>query len=117
MALEIQTRASENVFILHCKGRITFGDEGAALRERVSSLLSGTPNVVLNLAGVDQIDSGGLGILVGLFISATRRGGDLKLVAPSRRLADVLRCTKLDGVFNMYGNDEEAIAAFRQHVA
>ena len=117
MPLKVETQVSGDVFILHCEGRIVFGDEGAVLRERVISLLAGTPKVVLNLLGVDHIDSGGLGILVGLFISARRRGGDLKLVSPGRRVSDVLRCTRLDRVFNVYGSDEEAIAAFQKEAA
>ena len=49
MGLRVQTQVSGNVFILHCEGRIVFGDEGAALRERVGSLLSGTPRIAVNL--------------------------------------------------------------------
>jgi anti-sigma B factor antagonist len=117
MGLRIQTQVSSNVFILHCEGRIVFGDEGAALRERVGGLLSGTPKIVVNLGGVGYIDSGGIGILVGLFISATNRGGELKLVSPSQHVTDVLRRTHLDTVFRVYGSTDEAIGAFQKQVA
>ena len=117
MLLKVETQVSGDVFVLHCEGRIVFGDEGAVLRERVISLLAGTPKVVVNLLRVDHIDSGGLGILVGLFVSARRRGGDLKLVSPGRRVSDVLRFTRLDRVFNVYGSDEGAIAAFQKEAA
>jgi len=70
MLLRVQTEVSGDVFILRCDGRIVFGDEGAVLRDRVINMLSGTPKIVVNLNGVDYIDSGGFGILVGLFISA-----------------------------------------------
>jgi len=72
MLLRVQTEVSGDVFILRCDGRIVFGDEGAVLRDRVINLLSGTPEIVVNLNGVDYIDSGGFGILVGLFISAKK---------------------------------------------
>ena len=117
MGLRVQTQISGDVFILHCEGRIVFGDEGAALRERVGSLLLGTPKAVVNLGGVEHIDSGGIGILVGLLISARNRGGDLKLVAPNQHVTDVLRRTNLQTIFSVYGNDDEALAAFRKHVA
>ena len=77
MALTLQTQVSGDVFILHCDGRIVFGDEGAALRERVRNLLKGSPKIVVNLASVEHVDSEGLGILVGLFTSARNRGGEL----------------------------------------
>ena len=66
MALRIQTQISGDVFIFLCDGRIVFGDEGAVLRERIRNMLPATPKIVVNLSGVDYIDSGGLGILVGL---------------------------------------------------
>jgi len=117
MGLRVQTQVSGDVFILNCEGRIVFGDEGASLRERVGSMLSGTPKIVVNLRAVHHIDSGGIGILVGLFVSARNRGGDLKLVSPNQHVIDVLRRTNLHTIFSVYGNDDEAVAAFRKHVA
>jgi len=116
MTLRVQTQVSGDVFILRCDGRIVFGDEGAVLRERAGNMLSGTPKIVVNLDGVDYIDSGGLGLLVGLFVSAKNRGGELKLVSPKKRITDVLRRTNLDTIFRVYGNDDEAVAAFRKEV-
>jgi len=117
MALRVQTQISGDVFVLRCDGRIVFGDEGAVLRERVGKMLSGSPKIVVNLSGVHYLDSGELGILVGLSVSAKNRGGELKLVSPSKRVNDVLRRTKLDTILKVYGNDGEAVAAFRKQVA
>ena len=117
MTLRMQTQISGDVFIVRCEGRIVFGDEGAALRERIADMLSGSPRIVVNLNGVEYLDSGGLGILVGLSVSTRNRGGELKLVNPSQRVSDVLRRTKLDTIISVYGNDEEAVAAFRKQVA
>ena len=117
MALSVQTQISGDVFIFLCDGRIVFGDEGSVLRDRVGNVLPGTSKIVVDLHGVDYIDSGGLGILVGLLVSAKNRGGELKLVSPRRRVKDVLRRTNLDRIFKVYGNNDEAVAAFRKQVA
>ena len=117
MALRVQTQISGDVFILRCDGRIVYGDECAVLRERVVDMLPGTPKIVVNLEGVDYIDSGGLGMLVGLLLSARNRGGELKLVSPRKRVKDVLRNTNLDRIFRVYGNNDEAVAAFGKKVA
>ena len=117
MALRLQTEISGNVFILRCNGRIVFGDECAVLRERVVSMLPGTSKIVVNLKGMDYIDSGGLGMLVGLLVSARNRGGELKLASPRKRVKDALQRTNLDRIFSLYENDNEAIAAFRKQVA
>ena len=77
----------------------------------------GTPKIVVNLKAVDYIDSAELGVLVGLFISARHRGGELKLVSPHQRTTELLRRTSLDKIFRVYGNNEEAVAAFGKKVA
>ena len=118
MALSVQTQISGDVFILRCDGRIVYGDECAVLRERVASMLAGTPKFIVNLKGVDYVDSEGLGMLVGLLVSARNRGGELKLASPRKRVRDLLRRTNLDGVFSVYENNDEAVAAFgKQQVA
>jgi anti-sigma B factor antagonist len=117
MALSIQTQISGDVFILHCNGRIVYGDACAVLRERVVSMLSGSPKIVVSLAGVDHIDSEGLGMLVGLLVSARNRTGELTLASPATRVKDLLRRTSLDTVFRVYGKSDEAVAAFGKQVA
>lgn len=112
LRLAVQGQAGGDVLILHCEGRIAFGADSAAFRERLEHLLAGTPNIVVDLKGVDYIDSTGLGMLAGLLISAKRRGGEIKLVSPARQAKDALRRTHLDTVFNIYEKDTEAIAAF-----
>ena len=117
MALSVETQISGDVFILHCEGRIVYGDECAVLRERVVSILTGSPKIVVNLAGVDHIDSEGVGMLVGLLVSARNRAGDLKLASPGTRVKDLLRRTSLETIFRVYANNDEAVAAFRKQVA
>lgn len=112
MALRVQTQICGDVFILDCKGRIISGDECAVLRETVVNMVPGTPNIVVNLEGVDHIDSDGLGMLVGLLVSARNRSGDLELASPRKRVTDLLRRTQLDTIFRVYANNEEALAAF-----
>ena len=117
MVLSVETQISGDVFILHCEGRIVYGDECAVLRERVVSILTGSPKIVVNLAGVDHIDSEGVGMLVGLLVSARNRAGDLKLASPGTRVKDLLRRTNLDTIFAVYGNKDEAVEAFGRQLA
>lgn len=114
MALRVETQISGGVCIFRCEGRIVYGDEGAALRERIGNMLPATPKIVVNISGVDYIDSGGLGILVALLISAKKRGGELKLVSPHKRVKDLLRHTHLHAIFGVYENNDEAVTAFRR---
>jgi anti-sigma B factor antagonist len=113
MPLKMETDISGDVVILYCAGRLVFGDETAAFRERIKNILLGTQQIVLNLSGIEYIDSGGLGTLVGMLASTRNRHGEIKLVRPSERVADLLQRTRLHTVFKSYESDAEAVTAFR----
>jgi CheY-like chemotaxis protein len=73
-------------------------------------VLGYTPAIVLDLGGVDFIDSGGLGLLVRM-LSRTGQG-NLKLCRATSRVSEVLKITRLSNVFDCYDSESEAIAAF-----
>jgi anti-sigma B factor antagonist len=112
MPLKMETHISGEVLILHCTGRLVYGDETAAFRARVKHMLLGTKQIVVNLSGMEYIDSAGLGTLVGLLASTRNRHGEIKLVRPTKRVTDLLRQTRLSNVFLCYESDDDAVAAF-----
>ena len=91
--------------------------ETAALRDRVRELISAESRIVLNLADVTYIDSGGLGTLVALYTTAGNAGGAIKLARLTPRVGDLLQVTKLLTVFEVYNSEEEAVQSFRQGAA
>ena len=114
MSLKITVRNDGDVAVLLCSGRIVFGEEASALRDKVKSVLNDSKKIVLNLGGVSYIDSGGLGVLVSLFTSARGAGGDIKLANLTQRVGDLLQITKLLTVFEVHEGEQKAIDAFRQ---
>jgi anti-sigma B factor antagonist len=96
---------------------LVFGEESANLRDTVKSLLSQNNQLVLNLGGVNYIDSGGLGTLVALYTTARSAGGAIKLAALTQRVGDLLQVTKLLTVFEVYDSVEEAVQSFRKGAA
>lgn len=116
MAFSIKTREINHITVMDCTGRLVFGDEALYLRERAKELLKTNKVLVLNLAGVTYIDSGGLGVLVGLLTSARAAGGDLKLSSPNARAREVLTITHLDSVFDIHSSADKA-AASAKHAA
>ena len=113
MSLEIHPREREGIAILELKGRITVGPEASALREKVTALAgAGERNVVLEMAGVDYIDSTGLGALVMCATSLRKNGGDMKLLNLNRRNIELLVMTKLATVFEIFGDETDAINSY-----
>jgi len=113
MALEIQQHEREGIAVLDLKGRITAGREASALRDRVGELdRGGNHNVILNLEGVDYIDSTGLGTLVVCVTSLRKNGGNVKLLNLSRRTVELLVMTKLATVFEIFTDEQDAVSSF-----
>jgi len=113
MSLDLQQREREGVTIIDLKGRITMGPEAGALREKVSALnQSPDAKLVFNLAGVDYIDSTGLGALVICATSLRKNGGNLKLVNLNRRNIELLVMTKLATVFEIFTDEQDAVNSY-----
>ena len=113
MSLEIRQREQEGILVLDLEGRITVGEEAGKLRETLRELAgAGHLNVVLNLQGVDYIDSTGLGTLVICFTTLSKAGGKLALLNLSRRNIELLVYTKLATVFEIFTDEQEAVNSY-----
>jgi anti-sigma B factor antagonist len=110
-------RLNDGIIVIDCAGRLIFGEETAALRDQVRALINDDSRILLNLADVTYIDSGGLGTLVALYTTARNAGGALKLSRLTARVGDLLQVTKLLTVFEVYNSEEEAVQSFRKGVA
>ena len=112
MSFQMTTHSVADTRIVECNGRIVLGDESASLRDKVKDLLAECKQIVLDLGGVTYIDSLGLGVLVGLLISAQKASGNIKLANLKPRLVDVLGVTKLMTVFETFERAEDAVRSF-----
>jgi len=112
MNLEIQRRDKEGVAILDLKGRLVVGG-ASLLREKVNEEVVNNHNqIILNLKDVDYIDSTGLGTMVICYTTLQKSGGGLKLVHLNRRNIELMLLTKLSTVFQIFGEEQEAINSF-----
>jgi anti-sigma B factor antagonist len=113
MALEIHQREREGITIVDLKGRITVGPEAGALRQQVSDdIAAGVHNLVLNMAGVDYVDSTGLGALVMSATTLRKSGGNVKLLNLNRRNIELLVMTKLATVFEIFNDEQDAVNSY-----
>jgi anti-sigma B factor antagonist len=111
--MKIESRTIGEVKILDFSGQITLGEGTKTTRETVRSVLEqGGKKMILNLAEVNYIDSAGIGELVSAFTSVTNKGGQLKLVHLTKRIKELMTITKLLTVFQVYEDEQAAIASF-----
>lgn len=96
--LKMTVQRLGDVSILHCRGRILFGNTNllnAALSERSCRTL------VLDLALVDDIDAGGLGVLMDVRAWTVSHGVELKLLNVMQAVQRVLESTRLNLIFHV----------------
>ncbi len=86
------------------------------LRERLDELVrQGHLEILIDLRNVPHLDSTELGRLIRAHLSVRQAGGRVRLCNLSERVLTVMRMTRLDTVLDLYGTEEEALAALRQH--
>lgn len=80
-----------------------------AFREAMAGVISaGRSRVVVDLSGVEFMDSSGLGALVGCLKTARQAGGDLRIARPSEQVQMVLRLSNIDRILRPYETVDEA---------
>jgi anti-sigma B factor antagonist len=97
--------------VLSVKGEIDVYS-APRLRERLVELVSqGHRQVVVDLEGVDFLDSTGLGVLVGGLKRLRSHDGELSIVCNQSRILKVFEITGLTSVFRMAATVDEATAS------
>ncbi len=111
--MTITERSSGNVTILDVEGKILLGEGDVQLKRKIDELIEGgNTKLVLNLANVPYMDSGGLGEIVRSYTTVKRAGGELKLLNATKRISDLLTITKLITVFEMHDDEAASVASF-----
>ena len=111
--MQITKRRVGDVTILDLNGKLTIGDGAEILRDTVASIVfQGELKILLNLAAVPSMDSGGLGELVRCSVAARKGEGAVKLVNLTSKITDLLTITKLLNVFETFDSEADAIASF-----
>ena len=112
--LSFEVASYEGATVLRCQGRIVFRDEALALSAKVADLLPNSRQVVIDLAGVEMIDSAGLGELVVAFMSGQITSVPVKLASPNRLVRKILEITNLNSVFEVHERVKDAVMSPRK---
>ena len=115
MSLQVQTtRVEPNIVVVHVSGSLTSGPEGRLIVEPlVNDLLNqGEKKLVLDLTGVEEIDSTGEAVIIHCFLVARKIGAGLRLAGASVKVARLFMITRLDTVLPIYPTVAAACEGF-----
>ena len=111
MELNLQSETHDSHTVVTVAGEIDVYT-APKLRERIVALVDqGQYNLVIDMSGVEFLDSTGLGVLVGGLNRVRAHDGSLSLVCADERILKIFRITGLTKVFPIHPSVDEAIPA------
>lgn len=114
MNLKIDTHpAGENTLVINLQGEVDVYTAPQLKQEIIDQLGSGANQIVVNLTGVQYLDSTGLGVLIGGLKRAREKDGELTLVCPNQRIYRIFEITGLSKIFDIYQSEDEALTSVR----
>ena len=87
--------------VVDMSGDLSYADHHK-VRETLRDIFKETfPDVVLNLASLNHVDSAGLGVLVGLRLFQSRDDGQIRLTGVPRSVRKLLKDCRLEKLFSI----------------
>lgn len=111
MQIEVDAAGSRTA-VVRLDGRLDLLSAAGVKQRLAQEVADGRRQIVVDLNGVEFIDSSGLGALIGGLKAARVAGGDLRIARPREQARTVLRLTTLDRVLRGYETVEEAAADY-----
>jgi anti-anti-sigma factor len=103
----LSTRRCDGQVVVALRGELDVLD-AASLAAALTAVAAREPEIIVDLAGLQFIDSSGLAALVLVRKQARHAGGDLLLAAPQDQVMRFLTVTRLVDVFSVHASVEQA---------
>jgi anti-sigma B factor antagonist len=114
VTVKAMTLDNLDVAVLELRGSFLGGDETNELRAAVKDLFEqGNRKLILDLGGVNYLNSMGIGALVGIYTMYAKDEGRIKLCGMGKGIQNTFVITKLVTIFDIEETREEAIRKFQ----
>ena len=111
--LEIHQREKEGIVILDLDGKLFMGSGDIALSDFVQALLAGdNRQLILNMAGVSEIDTSGMGALLIQAEEYRKAGGKMVLYNIAHSHGKIYEMARLETAIEIYRDELDAINSF-----
>jgi anti-sigma B factor antagonist len=104
---------SERARAIDIKGDITANSEDVLMDAYGRASDNGVKAIVLNFAGLEYMNSGGIGLLVTLLVRAQRQRQRVLAYGLSDHYRQIFELTRLDEAVGIHDNEAEALEAAR----
>lgn len=97
--------------IVDIRGDVTSGSEDILMDAYTKASADGIQAIVLNFAGLEYMNSGGIGLLVTLLVRANRQKQRLLACGLNDHYRQIFELTRLDEAIGVFGDEAEAVAS------
>src|SRR5512134_1233196 len=112
--MQIKEKIENNVAILAFKGDLLGEPDTSNVRNKIHSLVTDNmKRIVIDLGGVNYMNSSGIGTLIACLTTVRNGGGELRLANVGGKVQNLFVITQLVKVFDTYETVERAIANFK----
>jgi anti-sigma B factor antagonist len=94
--------------VVRLRGSCTMNDSGRLTECMVKLASEAVPVIVLDMAGLDFIESSGLGAIIAGHLRCRHHKGEVRLAAPPPVIRHILDITRLSQLFNVYDSVDQA---------
>jgi anti-sigma B factor antagonist len=102
-------RVADTVAVVDIKGEVTAACEPVLMSAYEAAGGAATSRLVLNFAGLEYMNSGGIGMLVTLLVRANRQHQQLAAYGLSDHYREIFELTRLDEAITIYDSEESAL--------
>jgi anti-sigma B factor antagonist len=110
--MSFEVSKSGDVTLIEVEGQLIVGNRQELKQQVLEQLEDGDQKFVIDFANTGYIDSSGLGVLVSLSKKIREQGGELRLSSLNDDLRTLFELTKLDTLFRITDNKEQALEGF-----
>jgi anti-sigma B factor antagonist len=105
-------RKEGSVTVVEVEGQLIVGNRQELKQRVLDELENGARDFAIDFSRTGYIDSSGLGVLVSLSKKIREQGGELRLANLNEDLRTLFELTKLDTLFHIANNRDEALGSF-----
>jgi len=110
--MSVKIESKKGLAVCHVEGEIDINSSPGIKKAFDKLIAQKAPKIIINLSKVTYVDSSGLATLVEILKNMKSYGGRMRLTNMSSKIKSLFEITKLERLFEIMADEEEAISTF-----
>jgi anti-sigma B factor antagonist len=113
--MKYTSNVKDDILFINLQGDLIGEENGLELVDLVNDKVNESILLcAIDLSAVRYMNSSGIGVLITLLTKLRNKGGEVVLINPSDQIKKLLIITKLNAIFNIVANEQEALTKLKK---